>query len=86
MSEIIKLRDSVEWRNVEAEILALDTSSSTFFNANRAGALLWSALSKGRTREQLAVELVAKYGIDAQTAQRDVDTFLAALRKHGLLA
>jgi hypothetical protein len=86
MSEIIKLRDSVEWRNVEAEILALDTSSSTFFNANRAGALLWSALSNGRTREQLAVELVAKYGIDAQTAQRDVDTFLAALRKHGLLA
>lgn len=86
MSEIKKLRDSVEWRNVEAEILALDTSSSTFFNANRAGALLWSALSKGRTREQLADVLVAKYSIDSQTAQRDVDTFLAALRKHGLLA
>jgi hypothetical protein len=86
MSEIIKLRDTVEWRNVEAQILALDGTSSTFFNANRAGALLWAALSTGRTREQLADELVAKYGIDSQTAQRDVDTFLAALRKHGLLA
>ncbi|HUQ47878.1 MAG TPA: PqqD family protein [Gemmatimonadaceae bacterium] len=85
MGEIIKLRDSVEWRHVEAEILALDTSSSTFFNSNRAGALLWSALSKGRTREQLAGDLVAKYGIDSHTAQRDVNTFLAALRKHGLL-
>jgi hypothetical protein len=86
MSEIIKLRDTVEWRTVEAQILALDTSSSTFFNANRTGALLWSALSKGRTREQLVDELVAKYGIDSQNAQLDVDTFLAALRKHGLLA
>jgi hypothetical protein len=43
-------------------------------------------LSKGRTREQLVDELVAKYGIDSQNAQLDVDTFLAALRKHGLLA
>jgi hypothetical protein len=43
-------------------------------------------LSKGRTREQLVDELVAKYGIDSQTARRDVDAFLATLRKHGLIA
>src|SRR4051812_5491266 len=76
MSDIVKLRDGVEWRHVEEQILALDTKSSTFFNTNRAGALLWSALSAGRTREQLADSLVAEYKIDSQTARHDVDAFL----------
>ena len=86
MSEILKLRDGVEWRHVEEQILALDTKSSTFFNANRAGALLWSALSAGRTREQLAQTLVDEYRIDLQAARRDVDAFLGVLAKHRLLA
>lgn len=86
MSDIVKLRDGVEWRHVEEQILALDTNSSTFFNTNRAGALLWSALSAGRTREQLEDSLVAEYKIDLQTARRDVDAFLGVLARHSLLA
>jgi len=86
MSDIVKLRDGVEWRHVDEQILALDTKSSTFFNLNRTGAMLWSALSEGRTREQLADELVAKFKIDSQTARRDVDAYIDTLAKHGLLA
>ena len=86
MSDIVKLREGVEWRQVEREILALDTNSSTFFNTNSAGALLWSALSAGRTREQLADALVSEYKIDSQTAQRDVDAFISVLARHSLLA
>lgn len=86
MTDIVRLRDGVEWRHVERQILALDTNNSTFFNTNRAGALLWSALSKGRTREQLADELVARFKIDSQTARRDVETFLKTLAQHSLLA
>ena len=86
MSDVVKLREGVEWRHVEEQILALDTNSSTFFNTNRAGAMLWSALSEGRTREQLADSLVAEYKIDLQTARRDVDAFLGVLARHSLLA
>lgn len=87
MNDIIHLREGVEWRHVEQEVLALDTSSSTFFNTNRAGALLWEALAGGgRTRAQLADALAARYGIGAEVARRDVDAFLDALTRHGLLA
>ena len=85
MSDIIKLRADVEWRYVEDQVLALDMNS-TFFNTNRAGALLWSALSEGRTREELVDQLVRKYKIDPETARRDVDAYLAVLEQHGLLA
>jgi hypothetical protein len=86
MSDIVRLREGVEWRHVEEQILALDPLSSTFFNTNRAGALLWSALSRGRTREELIDQLVANYGIDAETAAQDVDAYLKVLARHGLLA
>jgi hypothetical protein len=87
MNDMVTLRDGVEWRHVEQEVLALDTGSSTFFNTNRAGAVLWAALAAGgRTRAQLADTLVAAYRIDADVARRDVDAFLDALARHGLLA
>ncbi|HTL28073.1 MAG TPA: PqqD family protein [Tepidisphaeraceae bacterium] len=86
MSDIVKLRDGVEWRHVDDQILALDNKSSTFFNLNRTGAMLWAALSEGCTREQLADALVAKYKIDSQTARRDVDAYVDMLAKNGLLA
>jgi hypothetical protein len=86
MSDIFRLREGVEWRPVEKQVLALDTNTSTFFNTNRVGALLWAALTEGRTREQLADELVARFKIDLQTAERDVDAFLKALARHNLLA
>jgi hypothetical protein len=86
MSDIVKLRAGVEWRHVEEQILALDTNSSTFFNTNRAGALLWSQLSEGRTRDELTSALVAEYKIDSETARRDVDAYLEVLARHDLLA
>ena len=85
MSDIVRLRDGVEWRHVESEILALDTASSTFFNTNRAGALLWSELSGGRTRAELADILVTKYDIEPDLARRDVNSFIDSLARHGLL-
>jgi hypothetical protein len=85
MNDIVRLRDGVEWRHVDDEILALDTASSTFFNTNRAGALLWSELSEGRTRADLVEKLVMKYDIEATTARRDLDAFLDSLARHGLL-
>ena len=85
MNDIVRLRDGVEWRHVEDEILALDTESSMFFNTNKTGALLWSELSEGRTRAELVERLVTKYDIEPATARRDIDAFLDSLARHGLL-
>jgi hypothetical protein len=85
MSDVVRLRDGVEWRQVESEILALDTSTSTFFNANKSGTMLWSVLADGATRTELVDALVTAYGITPEAARRDVDAFLDSLARHGLL-
>jgi hypothetical protein len=78
-------RERLDWREIEGEILALDSQTSTYLSANPAAALLWDELTSGSTREALARLLAERYGLDLEQAQADVDRFLDQLRHAGLL-
>jgi hypothetical protein len=87
VSEILRLRDAeLEWRALEDEIVALDAAASQYLSVNKTGAVLWSALAKGATREELAAKLVETFDVDAATAARDLDAFLETLEAKNLLA
>jgi hypothetical protein len=83
----LRLRDTDRhWREIDGEVIALEGDGSRYLAANGAGTLLWRALACGSTREDLADELVRAYGIDRARAAADVDRFVDALAKQGLLA
>ncbi|MGZ4385179.1 MAG: PqqD family protein [Gaiellaceae bacterium] len=87
MSDVLRLREeALEWRILDDELVALDEPSSTFFTVNRTGRTLWPALARGATREELITLLVTQFGVDQETAGRDLDRFLVALAERGLLA
>ena len=82
----LRLRENdLAWRTVDDEMIAIDVRDSTYLTANDSGALLWNALAAGTTKDELASNLVATYGIDADTAAADVERFLTELRERGLL-
>lgn len=86
MTEVLRLRqEDLDWLTVEDEVVALDAKSAVYLGANRAGAVLWEALTRGTTREELTGLLVDAYGIDQETARADVDAFLDQLNEQGLL-
>ena len=86
MTDQLRLRNTdLAWRTVDDEMIAIDVRDSTYLTANDSGALLWNALAAGTTRDELANNLVAAYGIDADTAAADVERFLNDLRERGLL-
>jgi hypothetical protein len=78
-------REALEWRQVEGEVVAADMRQSVYLSVNRAGTVLWPALSEGATQEQLVARLVEACEVDHDVAARDVACFLEALRDHGLL-
>jgi coenzyme PQQ synthesis protein D (PqqD) len=86
VSELRLRPDALSWREVDGELVAIDTLTSTYLGANPTGLLLWEALAAGATRDDLASRLVETYGIDRERAEADVDRFLEALRTRGLLA
>jgi hypothetical protein len=85
--ESFRLRDAeLEWREVEGEIVALDLRESTYLSVNRTGTVLWPRLAAGATRDELIASLTASFDVDEESAGRDLDAFLGALRERGLLA
>jgi Coenzyme PQQ synthesis protein D (PqqD) len=82
----IKLREQVQWREVEGQIVALDTDAAKYFAVNETGAAIWPLLVEGAALPELVERLVATYGIDRSAAGGDVEAFLNGLEQRGLLA
>jgi hypothetical protein len=79
--EEIRLKpQELEWREIDGEVIVLESERSVYMAANPAATLLWQLLAGGATRERLCAALVEAYGIDAGLAARDVDAFLEQAR------
>ena len=85
MSDLRLREEDLSWRQIDAEIVAVDVVKSTYLSANESGAILWSLLVDGATRVELATALQDRYGIDRARAEADADAFVAALESRGLL-
>jgi hypothetical protein len=82
-----KLRsDDLVWQVIDDEIVVLDTRASAYLGLKGSGALLWRELESDVSDERLVEVLVQRYGIAADTAQKDVAAFLDKLEQRGLLS
>ena len=75
----------LDWREIDDEIVALDTRDAVYLAVQGSGALVWRLLAESTTKDNLIEALVEKYGIDSTRATADVDAFLATLSDRGLL-
>lgn len=81
-----KLRlDSVRWRAVDGEIIALDLRTQAYFAVSRSGSPLWPLLEAGTDTATLASTLAAVAGIPKERAAEDVRAFLEDLSARDLL-
>ena len=78
--------DDLDWREIDDEIVVLDTRDAVYLAVHGSGAFVWRLLAESTTRDSLIEALVEKYGIDSTRATADVDAFLATLNDRGLLA
>jgi hypothetical protein len=86
MTEKLRLRSGVlEWREIEREIVAVDTRTATYLAVNRTGAALWPALVEGAEHEDLVTILVDEFEVDRASAKADVDAFIGMLTDQRLL-
>jgi hypothetical protein len=77
--------NGVSWREIDGETVILDLSSSTYLKTNAAGSTIMRLLAEERTSDELADGLVETFGIPADQARDDAETFIAMLRERNLL-
>lgn len=85
MPELRLRSDAVEWREIEEEIVAVDTRKAIYMAVNRTGAVLWPALAEGTSREELVGLLTQAFEVERSIAEADVDAFLRLLDENDLL-
>lgn len=73
-------------REIEGQILILTPSEEFLYTLNESGQVLWKLLVRGTTEQKLVNALMRQYPLSRPQAQRDVQTFLRALRARGILA
>jgi len=68
------------WRQVGDEVVILGLERSEYLATNPAGSLLWPLLEAGANVEQLIGALMGSFGLSAEQARADAESFVAALR------
>ena len=82
----VRLRpESVAWRQVNNEIVALEVEESVYLGVNTTGAIVWRALAEGASAAALAGLLTNAFDVDESRAAQDVAKFLGHLEDRDLI-
>ena len=85
MTRLRLLGSGLDWREVDGQVIALDSRHSKYLATNATGTVLWRALAAGSSEDELALLLVDTYAIEPERARLDVSRFLAGLGENGML-
>lgn len=86
METTYTVSDATTWRELDGEIVALDTAESVYFSVGGFGTALWPLLVSGASKRDLVAEITSTFGgVPAEQATSDVDEFLADLVELGLI-
>ena len=87
----MKIKADYVLRQVMDTYLILGIGSEAYapnqiMTLNETGAFLWRMLTEGAEKGEMVSGLMKEYAVDAETAEKDVDAFIAQLREKALIA
>ncbi len=72
------------WQVIDGEAVVLDLRKNRSLGLNETGALVWSLLPF-KNEEEIAADLVRRFGIQPARAREDVARLIQALLERGLV-
>jgi hypothetical protein len=85
VSDSVRLRQDIAWREIDGEIVLLDLTGAAYYTVSRSGVVLWPSVVEGATVDALADRLSQEFSLDRRVAERDVRGLVDALSGEGLL-
>jgi hypothetical protein len=81
----VKPGESVVWRRVDESVVAVEMTGGAVYELEGPAARIWELLCEGRSRDDIAAELVGEYEVDTATLERDLERTLAELADAALI-
>ena len=69
-------------------LLAMNQSGKEYrkpLALNESGALIWTAIEQGKTKEVIAEEFKGRFSLSKEEALADIESFLEELRVYGIV-
>jgi len=87
MDRFTEVRQNPEMpsRDIDGQLYVLDSQRGVLHSFNPVGSFIWSLLREKRTIEDVVRAIAGEYDVNAQTAERDVLSFLTELRSKDLI-
>lgn len=85
MTTSIRRADSVLVREIDGEVVILDTQSGRIHQLNRTASFIWRMCDEATTPQDIAAALAREFDVDEATALEDVQKTLSLLRTLKLL-
>jgi hypothetical protein len=70
---------------IDGEAIIMHHGSGTYFNTMGSGALIWEAIERTATLDDIAAQLICVYDVDKEGALGATRRFLATLAAHDLV-
>jgi len=81
----VVIPESVLYREVGGESVLLDLESSRYFALDEVGTRIWMELAAHGSPRRATAEVVRRYDVEGENAERDLLDLLAQLAREGLI-
>lgn len=71
---------------VDDELVMMSADKGNYLGLSEVGARIWELIEVPMSLEDLCARLLGEFEVEAETCQREVETFLAELAKHDAVA
>ncbi|HEX6575234.1 MAG TPA: PqqD family protein [Gemmatimonadaceae bacterium] len=71
--------------HLSGEAVLLNLNDKSYYRLNETAAIVWAALEKGESREQILSSLTAQYDVAAEEAERDMDRVIGDMKSRNLI-
>ena len=66
-------------------VILLDQEEGVYYKMGAVGAWVWSQIVDGKSRDDIAAGMCARYGLTPEVARRDLDDLVEDLMDRGLV-
>src|SRR5947207_5512519 len=70
---------------IDGETIMVNLLTGTYYQTREVGSLVWQAVIAGRSADEICDQVASAYGVEPETARRDLTSFLAELAEEGLV-
>ena len=86
MGDTIVISKDLTWRDLDGELVVLNSKNGDYHTFNPVGRSIWLSLAEHKTMDDIQTLVTNEFDIDSQRALDDIQNFIQDLTQRGLLS